>query len=228
MVRYIGPKIKIVRRLGVLPGLTRKAPKNRLKTPGEHGKMLFAKTRRSSLSDDYKNRLVEKQKLRFNYGVTEKQLSSYYVRAKKVGGATGTIILKLLESRLDCVIFRLGFAPTIPAARQLVNHRHIQVNNNCVNIPSFQCEKGDIFSPSKKRISNQLIWANLETQQKKRKLIKRRMKRINLLRSRFHTLLPFHLRVSKKRLAGKFVNAAKRKDFLVRVNELRVIEYYSR
>jgi len=74
MGRYIGPKVKIVRRLGLLPGLTRKNAKNRKKTPGQHGKIIFLKKSRSSLSDDYKQRLLEKQKLRFNYGVTEKQL----------------------------------------------------------------------------------------------------------------------------------------------------------
>jgi len=83
MVRYTGPRIRIIRRLGLLPGLTRKTTKNRTKSPGQHGKLVFTKTKRSSLSDDYKDRLLEKQKLRFNYGVTEKQLVSYYKQAKK-------------------------------------------------------------------------------------------------------------------------------------------------
>jgi small subunit ribosomal protein S4 len=83
MVRYIGPRLKIIRRLGLLRGLTKKNPKNRTKTPGQHGKILFKKTKRSSLSDDYKERLLEKQKLRFNYGLTEKQLIFYYKEAKK-------------------------------------------------------------------------------------------------------------------------------------------------
>jgi hypothetical protein len=78
MARYTGPRIRIIRRLGLLPGLTRKSAKNRTKTPGQHGKLVFAKTKRSSLSDDYKERLLEKQKLRFNYGVTEKQLVGYF------------------------------------------------------------------------------------------------------------------------------------------------------
>ena len=82
MVRYTGPRVRIIRRLGLLPGLTRKNAKNRTKTPGQHGKLVFAKTKRSSLSDDYKERLLEKQKLRFNYGVTEKQLVGYFKEAK--------------------------------------------------------------------------------------------------------------------------------------------------
>ena len=142
MVRYTGPRIRIIRRLGLLPGLTRKSTKNRTKTPGQHGKIMFTKTKRSSLSDDYRERLFEKQKLRSNYGVTEKQLISYFKEAKRKSGATGTVLLELLESRLDCVVYRLGFASTIPAARQIVNHGHILVNNKSLRIPSFICKKG--------------------------------------------------------------------------------------
>ena len=228
MVRYIGPRIKIIRRLGLLPGLTRKSAKNRTKTPGEHGKMLFAKTKRSSLSNDYKDRLLEKQKLRFNYGVTEKQLIAYYKKAKKYVGSTGTFLLELLEARLDCVVYRLGFATTIPAARQLVNHGHIMVNKKRVTIPSFICEKGDLLSACEKSKSKNLIFKNLEIQQEKRKLIQRRMKRINLAKSRFHSLLPSHLEINAETFDGKFLNPVKRKDLLLRVNELKVVEYYSR
>ena len=91
MVRYTGPRIRIVRRLGLLPGLTRKNIKNRTKTPGQHGKIIMTRAKRSSLSDDYRERLLEKQKLRFNYGVTEKQLVSYYNEAKRRNGATGSL-----------------------------------------------------------------------------------------------------------------------------------------
>ena len=86
MVRYTGPRVRIIRRLGLLPGLTKKNAKNRTKTPGQHGKLVFSKTKRSSLSDDYRERLLEKQKLRFNYGVTEKQLVSYFKEAKNTHG----------------------------------------------------------------------------------------------------------------------------------------------
>nr|AIM52761.1 30S ribosomal protein S4 [Ochromonas sp. CCMP1393] len=228
MVRYTGPKIRIIRRLGLLPGLTRKSTKNRTKTPGQHGRIVFAKTKRSSLSDDYKDRLLEKQKLRYNYGVTEKQLVAYYKQAKKTKGATGTLLLELLEARLDCVVHRLGFAPTIPAARQLVNHGHILVNNRLVSISSFICQKGDIISIREKEKSKALIAGNFETQQQKRKLIQRRMKRINLTKSRFHSLLPSHLEIDIDTLNGKFLTPVKRKDVLLRINELKVVEYYSR
>lgn len=228
MVRYTGPRIKIIRRLGLLPGLTRKNVKNRIKTPGQHGKLVFAKTKRSSLSEDYKDRLLEKQKLRFNYGVTEKQLLSYYKQAKNSKGSTGTLLLELLEARLDCVIHRFGFASTIPAARQLVNHGHIFVNEKRITIPSFICEKGDIISVSEKPKSNALVNKNFELQQQKRKLIQRRMKRINLVNTHFHTLLPSHLELDPKVLRGTILSPVKRKDLLVRINELKVVEYYSR
>jgi len=229
MVRYRGPRVRIIRRLGLLPGLTRKSSKNRTKTPGQHGKIVFAKTSsRTSLSDDYKDRLFEKQKLRFNYGVTEKQLISYYKEAKRVQGATGTLLLELLEARLDCVIYRLGFAPTIPAARQIVNHGHVLVNNKKIDIAGFICKKGDVIAVKDKEKSRTLIANNLEAQQQKRTLIERRMKRVNLTKSRFNSLLPKHLEVNVDDLTAKFVSPVKRKDVLVRINELKVIEYYSK
>ena len=228
MVRYTGPRIRIIRRLGLLPGLTRKNNKNRTTTPGQHGKPIFTKSKRSSLSDDYRERLFEKQKLRFNYGITEKQLVSYYKEAKRETGSTGNILLQLLESRLDCVLYRLGFAPTIPSARQIVNHGHIYVNKKLINIPSFICSQGDIITIKEKPQSKRLIGTNLEIQEQKRTLIQRRMKRVNLTKSRFHSLLPSHLQVDSETLKGTFLAFVKRKDVLVRVNELKVVEYYSR
>jgi len=228
MSRYIGPRLRIIRRLGLLPGLTRKGTKNRIKTPGQHGKLIFTKSKRSSLSDDYRERLLEKQKLRFNYGITEKQLVAYYHEAKRLKGSTGTLLLELLESRLDCILYRLGFASTIPAARQLVNHGHILINNKSVTIPSFLCRPNDIISVKEKPTSTKLIADNFETQQQRRKLIQRRMKRINLTKSRFHSLLPKHLEVTNEPLSGKVISAVRRKDVLVKINELKVVEYYSR
>ena len=227
MVRYRGPRIRIIRRLGLLPGLTKKTTKNRTKTPGQHGTISFTKTTRSSLSDDYKDRLFEKQKLRFNYGVTEKQLVAYYKEAKRRKGATGPLLLELLEARLDCVVYRLGFATTIPAARQIVNHGHILVNERLVDIPSFICQPGDIIAVRDKEKSKKLVADNLETQQNKRKLIQRRMKRVNLTQSRFHSLLPKHLEINSTKLVGTIISPVKRKDVLVRINELKVVEYYS-
>ena len=228
MVRYTGPRIRIIRRLGLLPGLTRKNVKNRLKTPGQHGKLLFIRTKRLSLSNDYRERLIEKQKLRFNYGITEKQLISYYKEAKRKKGSTGIFLLELLESRLDCVIYRLGFAFTIPAARQIVTHGHILVNKKLVTIPSFLCQKNDRITIRDKSTSKKLVLTTFELQQERRKLIQRRMKRVNLTKSRFHSLLPKHLEIDTEILSGKFLFPVKRKDVLVRVDELKIVEYYSK
>ena len=136
--------------------------------------------------------------------------------------------LELLESRLDCVIYRLGFAATIPAARQIVNHGHIVVNSKLVSIPSFVCHPGDVITIRQKEHSKNLISSNLENQQEKRKLIERRMKRVNLTKARFQSLLPKHLEIDTESLTAKYLAAVKRKDVLVRVNELKVVEYYSR
>lgn len=228
MVRYLGPKVKIVRRLGLLPGLTRKNSKNRKKTPGQHGKIVFLKKSRSSLSDDYRQRLFEKQKLRFNYGVTEKQLVSYYKKAKSSKGSTMNLLLEQLEARLDCVVYRLGFAPTIPAARQIINHGHIIVNNKLVDIASFLCSPNDLISIKEREQSKKLLTSNFTLQQQKRLLIKRRMKRVNLTKSRFHSLLPKHLEINEETFVAKVISPVKRKDVLVKVDELKVVEYYSR
>jgi len=230
MVRYIGPRVRIVRRLGLLPGLTRKNPKRRpVTTPGQHGKFLFKKKKRPNLRDDYKERLIEKQKIRYNYGITENQLISYYKKAKKEKGSTGTVLLELLEGRLDCIIYRIGFAATIPAARQLINHKHILINNKVVNIPSFICCKGDVISVKSTPKSETLIKTHFEFQQLKRKLILQRMKEVNLAKSRFHSLLPPHLEITDEtKLLGKVLAFVKRKNVLVKVKELKVVEYYSR
>ena len=228
MVKYLGPKIKIIRKLGQLPGLAQKIIKNRKKTPGQHGKLLHIRANRSSLSDDYKNCLIEKQKLRFNYGITEKQLLACYKLAKKIQGSTGTLLLELLEARLDCVIYRLGFASTIPFARQLINHGHIFVNQKRVTIPSFRCKNGDNISASKTLTAQQIIATNLEEQKLKRDLILQRMKRLNLLDSHFNSLLPSHLEVNTNEYTGKYLSPVKRKDVPLRINELKVVEYYSR
>lgn len=229
MARYKGPRVRIIRRLGFLPGLTRKNPKNRSNTPGQHGKLLFVKSQRSTISDDYKNRLLEKQKLRFNYGVTEKKLISYYQNAKRKRSSTGTTMLEMLESRLDCILYRLGFAPTIPAARQIISHGHILVNSRTVNIPSFQCQKEDIITMSPKEVSKKLILGNFQIQQEKRRAIQRRVKRIKLARSQFKSLLPKHLQFFEEQPGvAKVCSVVKRKDVVVRIDDLKVVEYYSR
>jgi small subunit ribosomal protein S4 len=139
MSRYTGPRVRVMRALGVeLPGLSRKSTENRPNPPGQHG--ASAARRRKS---DYGVALIEKQKLRYNYGVKESQLRKLMVQARHTHGSSGSILLQLLESRLDNAVFRAGIAPTLIAARQLVSHRHIMVNGRIANIPSIRLRAGD-------------------------------------------------------------------------------------
>ncbi|MDR1647057.1 MAG: 30S ribosomal protein S4 [Zoogloeaceae bacterium] len=144
MSRFTGPRLKAMRALGLdLPGLSRKSISARPHSPGQHG----AQMRRKS---DFGLRLMEKQKLRVNYGLTEKQLRRLVREARGSRGATGEKLAELLERRLDNVVFRAGFAPTIPAARQLVNHGHFCVNGRRVDIPSYRVNIGDVIALSER------------------------------------------------------------------------------
>lgn len=141
MARYTGPRVKKMRALGLhLPGLSTKSNERRPYAPGQHGNVGRRKY------TEYGLRLQEKQKLRWNYGVSERQLRTLFAHAKSSKTSTGQRLLELLESRLDNVIFRAGFAPTIPAARQLVNHGHFLVNNKRVDIPSYSIKQGDTIT----------------------------------------------------------------------------------
>jgi small subunit ribosomal protein S4 len=143
MARYTGPRLKIVRALGIeLPGLTRKTP-NRDYGPGQHG----MKPKRKS---GFGIQLMEKQKLRYNYGVSERQIQRLFREAKNSREQTGNKLLELLERRLDNVVFRAGFAPTTVAARQLVSHRHVRLNGKPVTIASIRVRSGDTITLSEK------------------------------------------------------------------------------
>lgn len=200
MARYRGAKLRITRRLGDLPGLTNK--KGIItQRPGQHGSIQKKLTQ-------YAIRLEEKQKLRFNYGISEKQLMNYIRQSKKIKGATGTILLQLLEMRLDNIIFRLGMAPTVASARQLVGHKHILVNNSCVSIPSYQCQSGDVIAVKDSTASKQLIINNLE---------------LPALSN-----VPVNLDFDKKALKAKILGIIEREWIALKLNELFVIEFYSR
>lgn len=139
MSRYTGPRLKKMRGLGVdLPGLSKKSIERRPYPPGQHG----PKAARRKLSD-FARQLMEKQKLRLNYGIGERQLRRLVKEARGSKTATGDKLVQLLERRLDNVVFRAGFAPTIPSARQLVNHGHFTLNGQRVNIPSIRLRAGD-------------------------------------------------------------------------------------
>nr|YP_009396985.1 ribosomal protein S4 [Spyridia filamentosa]ARW66171.1 ribosomal protein S4 [Spyridia filamentosa] len=200
MSRYRGPRLRISRRLGDLPGLTRKKSKKQ-GPAGEHG-------HQGRKPSEYALRLEEKQKIRFNYGLNEKQLSINIKAAKKVQGSTGVVLLQILEMRLDNTIFRLGLCPTIPAARQLVNHGHILVNNKTVSICSYQCKPGDIIQ-IKNKISSQ-------------ELVKKYMNFPGLAN------IPNHLELDKKTMSGKVNGIIEREWVALKLNELLVVEYYSR
>lgn len=158
MSRYTGPRLKVLCALGVdLPGLSRKSMQERAQPPGQHGARKV--TARKS---EFGLQLMEKQKLRYNYGLTERQLRRAVADAKKHRGATGDKLVELLERRLDNLVFRAGFAPTIPAARQLVSHGHFQLNGRRVTIPSIRLRVGDAFGPTEAGSKINLIRATLE------------------------------------------------------------------
>ena len=157
MSRYTGPRLRVLRALGTeLPGLTRKSAENRTSPPGQHG------NRPNRRKSEFGAQLMEKQKLRYNYGLTETQLRRVVADAKRHRGATGDKLVELLERRLDNLVFRAGFAPTIPAARQLVAHGHFQLNGKRVTIPSIRVRVGDSFGPSEAGKKIDLVRATLE------------------------------------------------------------------
>jgi len=139
MSRFIGPRLKVMRALGIdLPGLSRKTIEARPTPPGQHGNKASRKRR-----SDFGVKLLEKQKIRFNYGLTETQMRRLILDARKGKEPTGERLLQLLERRMDNVVFRAGFAPTVIAARQLVSHGHLMLNGKSANIPSIRLNVGD-------------------------------------------------------------------------------------
>ena len=203
MSRYLGPKLKINRRLKALPGLTNKVSK-KLNKPGKDGTVIQDD---DSKKTEYCRRLEEKQKLKFNYGLTEKQLYRSVKEARRRKGVTGLILLQLLEMRLDTICYNLGYAKSILQARQLVNHGHITVNKLVVSIPSFQCRVDDIINIKPTSGSKVLIENNLKNNQK--------------------ASLPSHLKL-KLDNEGKIIDYCSRDDISLELNELLVIEHYSR
>lgn len=203
MSRYRGPKLKISRRLGLLPGLTTKKS-NKLNRPGKEG---TSEDKNKKLTE-YGIRLEEKQKLKFNYGLTESQLFRYVKEARRRKGVTGLILLQLLEMRLDTLCFTLGFASSIAQARQLVNHGHITVNKKVINIPSFQCRLNDIISVKEKSTSKTLILNNIKNNQRSE--------------------IPYNLKFDDSKLEAVVLDYCDRNDIQLQLNELLVIEHYSR
>lgn len=204
MSRYRGPKLRISRRLGLVPGLTTKKS-NKKNYPGKAGNV---NTDTDKKRTEYGVRLEEKQKLKFNYGLTESQLYRYIKEARRRPGVTGLILLQLLEMRLDTLCFTLGFAKSMGQARQLVNHGHITVNKKVVDIPSFQCRLNDILSIKEKSTSKTLIENNIKNNQQSE--------------------IPSHLKFDNLKLEGTVLDYCDRDDISLQLDELLVIEHYSR
>ena len=204
MSRYRGPKLKISRRLGILTGLTTKKS-NKINRPGKD-----ANADTNKKLTEYGIRLEEKQKLKFNYGLTEGQLYRYVKEARRRKGVTGLILLQLLEMRLDTICFSLGFAKSIAQARQLVNHGHITVNKKVVSIPSFQCKLNDIISVKDSANSKNLIKTNIKNSQGN------------------DVPVPAHLKLDSSKLEAPVLDYCDRNDVRLQLDELLVIEHYSR
>ena len=202
MARYTGARLKIVRRFqDPLLGLTQKSGERRPYPPGQHGP-----SRRAKVSD-YRIRLEEKQKLRFNYGVSERQLRRYFKRAIRVKGDTGQLLLQILESRLDNVVFRAGLATTIPAARQLVCHGHVRVNGKKVDVPSYAVRVGEVIGVREK--SKKLVIVQTALQNRSLEL-------------------PSYLSVDPDKMEATFHGLPTREDVPVQVQENLIVEFYSR
>jgi small subunit ribosomal protein S4 len=198
MSKYCGPRLRIIRRLGNLLAFTRKTRKRNTQ-PGQHG------VSRKKLTQ-FAFRLTEKQKLRFYYGISEAQLKRYVKEARKSKGSTGQILLQKIEIRLDTILYRLNWAPTVPYARQIINHGHIMVRQKRVTIPSFSCLPRHIIGVQKTRKSKRLIEKNFGIQ---------------------NIRLPSYLRLDIKNMTAVVNHYVDRKRIPLELNELLVIEYYS-
>jgi small subunit ribosomal protein S4 len=206
MAKYIGPKCKLSRRVGadlMLKGRGRSLEtKCKLETPpGQHG----ARKQRPS---DYALQLREKQKLKQMYGVLEKQFRNYYLKASRRKGSTGLLLLQMLESRLDNIVYRMGFAATRAEARQLVNHKHIAVNGKTVNMPSYTVAPGDTVEIREKARAQTRI--------------------AQALSIAAQIGFPDWMEVDEKGLKGKFKAVPEREQMLPDINENLVVELYSK
>lgn len=202
MARYIGPKSKIARKFGEAIYGADKVLEKRNFPPGQHGL-----TRKRKKNSEYGEQLGEKQKAKYTYGILEKQFARTYEAAARMGGITGENLLKLLECRLDNVVYRLGIAPTRAAARQLVSHRHICVNGNVVNIPSYSLSVGDVVSVREKSKSLEVITSLLA----------------GASRSRYAWL-----EWDNASLSGKFLQTPEREEIPENIKEQLIVNLYSK
>ena len=202
MGKYIGPKTRIARRFGEAIYGADKSLDKRNVPPGQHG--LARKRKKVS---EYGGQLSEEQKAKYTYGILEKQFARTYEAAARMGGITGENLLKLLECRLDNVVYRLGIAPTRAAARQLVSHRHICVNGNVVNIPSYSLRIGDVVSVREKSKTLEVITESL----------------LGTNHSRYAWL-----EWDGASMSGKFLARPEREEIPENIKEQLIVELYSK
>lgn len=202
MARYTGPTTKISRRFGEPIYGTDKSYEKKSYPPGMHGK-----NKRHKKVSEYGLQLAEKQKAKYTYGLLERQFANLFERASRRKGVTGEILLQLLESRLDNVVYRLGIAPSRAAARQLVSHCHIVVNGEVVNIPSYTVRSSDLIGVREKSKSLQVIVDSLSVNH----------------RSRYSWL-----EWDEKAMVGKFLNVPERTDIPENIREQLIVELYSK
>jgi small subunit ribosomal protein S4 len=201
MARYTGPKTKIARKFGEPIFGEDKVLQRRNFPPGQHGQNKRRKT------SEYGTQLREKQKAKYTYGVLEKQFRNLFKKASRLKGITGVILLQLLESRLDNVVYRLGVAPTRAAARQIVLHRHSTVNGQVVNIPSYDVKPGDVVGVREKSKSLEVI--------------------ADALAGFNHSKYPW-IEWDEATKSGKFLHLPEREDIPENIKEQLIVELYSK
>jgi small subunit ribosomal protein S4 len=201
MARYIGPKTKIARKFGEAIFGADKVLSKKNYPPGQHGNSRKRKT------SEYGIQLREKQKAKYTYGVLEKQFRNMFDKASRSKGITGEVLLQLLESRLDNIVFRLGLAPTRSAARQLVSHRHVTVDGKVVNIPSYSVKAGQLVGVREKAKSLEVI--------------------VEALAGFNHSKYPW-IEWDQTTLAGKLLYHPERVDIPENIKEQLIVELYSK
>ena len=201
MSRYTGPSWKLGRRLNYSTLETGKELSKRPYAPGK------SKDTRAKKLSEYGRQLTEKQKLRFTYGVSEKQFANLFKVAKaKKGVVTGTAFMQLLESRLDNLVYRIGFARTRRAARQLVNHGHVLVNGKKVDIPSYACKAGDVITLKETSKNLKVVVESLESL----------------------TIVVPYVEINKETKEGKFIRLPERNELARDIDDSQIVEYYNR
>ena len=200
MARYTGPKSRIARKFGEGIFGADKVLSKKNYPPGQHGNNRRRKT------SEYGVMLAEKQKAKYTYGILERQFRNIFDKASRKGGITGVVLLQLIESRLDNVVYRFGIAKTRDQARQLVSHRHILVNGELVNIPSYMLKPGDVVSVRERSKSLQIITDSLEGTVNR------------------YSWLDF----DRSQMSGKFMNYPERSDIPENINEQLIVELYSK